>query len=277
MKKLILIVFTLLIASAPAFAGEKAKESTYDRVMRTGTIRCGYIIVPPTMIKDQNTGALSGIVYDTMEDMAKSLGLKVEWVEEVGFGTMFEGFKTGRYDAVCFSVIANPERARVADFLSPSYFLRFNVYMKKDTPLSSVNLSSLNDPKVKFAAVDGGMSDIFARIDFPKANILSNSDLVSLPELMMQVATGKADAVIMDAYLGSAFNDAHPESPMTVFPYKVFPAAIAIPKNEYPLKSMLDIALQTLQYTGRFDQIIAKYSKYPDAYILVHAPQQGKQ
>jgi ABC-type amino acid transport substrate-binding protein len=277
MKNIALTVLLTFLTFSPAFAGEKSKESTYDRVMRTGTIRCGYVVVPPTMIKDQNTGALSGIVYDTMEDMAKSLNLKVEWVEEVGFGTMFEGFKTGRYDAVCFNVIANPERARVADFLSPSYFLRFNVYMKKDSPLASGSLTSLNDPKVKFAAVDGGMSDIFARADFPKAGIFSNSDLTSLPELMMQVATGKADAVIMDAYLGSAFNDAHPETPMTALSYKMFPAAIAIPKDEYPLKSMLDIALQTLQYTGRFDQIIAKYSKYPDAYILAHAPQQGKQ
>ncbi|MCB1556441.1 MAG: hypothetical protein KDJ15_03915, partial [Alphaproteobacteria bacterium] len=41
-----------------------AMDSGYDRVMRTGTIRCGYIAFPPYLMQDLNTGEFSGLAYD---------------------------------------------------------------------------------------------------------------------------------------------------------------------------------------------------------------------
>jgi Bacterial extracellular solute-binding proteins, family 3 len=66
-------------------------KSVYSRVIESGKIRCGYIPYEPGLIKDPNTGKFSGIMHDTMEEIAKSLNLKVEWTEEVGWGTMIEG------------------------------------------------------------------------------------------------------------------------------------------------------------------------------------------
>ena len=45
------------------------KESTYERVIRTGEIRCAYAVYEPPLIKDPNTGKLSGIFYDVMEEV----------------------------------------------------------------------------------------------------------------------------------------------------------------------------------------------------------------
>ncbi len=50
-------------------------QSTYDRVIQSGKIRCGYIVYPPGCIKDPNTGKLSGIGIDTIELVAKKTGL----------------------------------------------------------------------------------------------------------------------------------------------------------------------------------------------------------
>src|ERR1039458_8039271 len=57
--------------------------SAKDRVLKRGVIRAGYAIYPPASFKDPNTGKISGICVDVLEEAAKNLGLKVEWTEEV--------------------------------------------------------------------------------------------------------------------------------------------------------------------------------------------------
>ncbi|MEK7801112.1 MAG: hypothetical protein AAB276_01545 [Pseudomonadota bacterium] len=42
MKKLLIVSLLILAVVFPAYASDASKESVYDRVMRTGTIRCGY-------------------------------------------------------------------------------------------------------------------------------------------------------------------------------------------------------------------------------------------
>src|SRR5438874_1363658 len=78
----------------------------YDRVMSSGVIHCGYVVYPPGLLKDPNTGKLSGVFYDIMESAAKSLQLRLEWTEEVGWGSMIEGLQANRYDMICSPVWA---------------------------------------------------------------------------------------------------------------------------------------------------------------------------
>jgi hypothetical protein len=45
-----------MFLSFPAFAVEK--ESAFDRVMKSGVIRCGYWVRSPMITKDLNTGEI---------------------------------------------------------------------------------------------------------------------------------------------------------------------------------------------------------------------------
>src|SRR5438309_6353296 len=89
----------LLMVAACLFAGCQPRTSTpqgdktqnaYDRVVQSGTLRLGYVPYPPGLIKDPNTKKLTGVFAEVIEEAAKNLGLKVEWAEEVGWGTMIE-------------------------------------------------------------------------------------------------------------------------------------------------------------------------------------------
>lgn len=82
MKKFLLAVTFLMLLSPAAHA-----ESVYERVIKSGTLKCGYIPYPPAMIVDPNTGEKSGIFYEFMNEVGKRLSLKVEWVQESGWGT----------------------------------------------------------------------------------------------------------------------------------------------------------------------------------------------
>src|ERR1041384_6340251 len=91
-------------------------QTAYDRVTTSGKIRVGYVPYPPGLIKDPNTKQISGIFAEVLEEAARNLELKVEWAEEVGWGTMLEGLKANRYDLIGSPVWPLSQRAKLADF-----------------------------------------------------------------------------------------------------------------------------------------------------------------
>src|ERR1017187_10069906 len=97
-KFILLVLFGLLLPGA-AFASDQAKESAYDRVMRTGTLRSGYIAWPPYFSLDPNTKILSGVSKDISDSAARILGLKIEYIDVPNAGQV-ENFKSGKIDAM---------------------------------------------------------------------------------------------------------------------------------------------------------------------------------
>lgn len=75
-----ILMLVCFFVSGGALADEK---SAYERILESGEIRCGYVVWPPMFIKDPNTGEFSGIFHDYMKTAGKSLGFKINWVEEV--------------------------------------------------------------------------------------------------------------------------------------------------------------------------------------------------
>src|SRR5207253_5761520 len=128
----------------------------------------------PGCLKDPNTGKLSGIGIDSLEMAAKNLGLKVEWTEEVGWGSMLEGLQTNRYDMIATPIWTNSNRARLVDFSRPLYYSPINVWVKAgDKRFNETNLTTLNSPDKVIATVDGETAEVIANEDFPQAKKLS--------------------------------------------------------------------------------------------------------
>lgn len=274
MKKTILCL-TLCLFSLPAFAADKAKESAYDRVMRTGVLRCGYIIYPLSTMKDENTGKTSGISVDIVEYIAAELSLKVDWAEEVGTGTMIEGLNTGRYDMVCTNVWANTPRARAAAFLSPLYYTAVAAYVRADDTRFDGYLERLNAPDMKIASIDGGTPEVIAKTDFPLAAVFSMPDMTDFSQNLMNVVTGKADATFSELAVAGQFLEKNPgtlKDPQPGKPVRVFSNSFAIGKGESELKDMLNIALANAHNNGVIDRIISHYETPPGSFYRVAKP-----
>ena len=95
---------------------------TIDRVIATGVIRASYANYPPYCIKDPNTGKLSGIFVEVLNEVGKRLELKVDWVEEVGWGAIFEGLNSDRHDVFGAGIWRVSSRGKVGDFSRPLFF-----------------------------------------------------------------------------------------------------------------------------------------------------------
>lgn len=266
MKKIaaaLCMVFALcLFDSRETFAAEK--ESAYDRVMRTGTIRCGYYLWPPALVRDPNTGRMGGFGVDLFEEIGRQLSLKIEWAEEVGNDTMFEGYETGRYDLLCAPVVPTPARARVADFTKPFLFAQYRMYAKAGDTRFDNHFEAANDPSVKYALLDGEFGAILRTELFPKSQPVALPAMSSPAELIMTLATGKADVTITDPVQFLLFNRENPGKVREVKgpPVRVSSLSFSVPPGEERLKNMLDVTLDNLQETGFVDRVLKQAPEY---------------
>lgn len=277
MKHLIAALLLFLPFSLPAFAAD-GKETAYERVMRTGTLRCGYLVFPPHVIKDPNTGKFSGIVYDIMEEAGKLLDLKIEWTEEVGLATMNEGLKNGRYDALCFGYWQNPAEGKLGfiDFSTPLYYMPASVFVRADDDRFDDDIMAMNDPAVRISSSDGMIATAIAGQDFPKAQVISLPNMTEISQNLMEVATGKADVAIVAVRDGLRFMETNPGKLKNVTerqPVRVFGSTIAIPQEGDPrFRVMLDSAFFQMLQGGFVDRTLKTYEEYPGAVLPVAKP-----
>jgi len=236
-------------------------DTVYDRVMKAGTIRCAYAIYNPGCMKDPNTGKLSGIGVEAIELVTKKLGLKVEWTEEVGWGTMIEGLETNRYDIIATPVWATSDRARVAAFCEPLYFSPVFAYVKAgNRKLSAANLKSLNSPKFSIASIDGATAEIIAREDYPNVRRVSLPQLSDFSQLMLTVSSGKADATFTEPADAAVFMKSNPNAVEKIGePVRIFPNCWIIRRGQSQFKNMINTVLAQLSNSGELENIIQKY------------------
>lgn len=270
-----LFVFALFILTAfPAFAADGAKESAYDRVMRTDTIRCGYLVYAPYIEKDPNTGKMSGIFYDIMEEIGKNASLKIDWAEEVGYENIFSGLDAGRYDVFCGGLWPNAARAKAGAFSIPAFFSTITAWGKAGDARFRDGLDKANVPDVRIAVIDGSQEDVIARTDFPKALRVSSPTLSPFTDNFDKIASGKADLTFVEPSLVKAYVAANPGSLAQISPepLRVFGNTLAIGRREGDLKDFLNIALQELLYNGSIDKILTAHEKYPGSFQRAAKP-----
>ena len=271
----IALMLGLVVMLGNSVAHAAPKESAYDRVMRTGELRCGYFNWKPAFIKDPNTGELSGIFHDYMEELGRSLKLKIIWSEEIGLGDYPAALASGRIDAMCSSVYVTAERARVNDFIAPLYYLPLHAFTRKDdNRFDGFAVEKFNNPAYTVAILEGGGTSILQRYYLPQAKVYELPQLSNPAELFTATAMKKADFVLYDLF---SFEDYNAHNPgklkrVTDQPIKIFPLAIAVGKNQDALREMLKTATMDLQLAGATEKVIKKYETYPHSILRPAMP-----
>lgn len=147
--------------------------------------------------------------------------------------------------------------------------------MRADDTRFDENLSGVNDPEIKIAVIDAEMSDIIARENFPKASIVSLSNLTSISELALNVDLGKADVTFIETAVANEYLAKNPGTLKSVTlgaPVRMFANTIMVPDNEPAFVSMINTAQQELLLFGIIDKIIDRYEVYPGSFARVAKP-----
>ena len=278
MKKLVtsLFIITILFGCNRTDSSKVGTETLQDKVLSNGTIKAAYTIYYPGCIKDGN-GNLKGVFIETLERAAKDLNLKVEWVEEVGWGTQIAGLDNDKFDMMGSSVWANPKRAKAATLSIPLYYSQLYLYTRADeTKFDKIkNYEELNNEDYTFTLVDGGTRKVLWD------NMFSKSRNISLPEntdfgvSFKDVTSRKADLIIMEPYQAEKFLANNPNSIKKLdlgLPLKVYGNCFMFKKGENEFEHMLNTVLQDLINEGFVDKLLEKYEEYPNSFLRVNKP-----
>lgn len=243
MKRIILALTALsLLASA-------AQARTWDQIRASGTIK----IATEGAFKPFNYfegKKLTGFEVDLAVDIAKQLGLKVEWITQP-FDNLLIGLNQDRYDFVIASHGITPERAKAVDFSDPHYCTGGAVVSKVGGPKSAADLVG------KTVAVQVGTTylDNVKKISGVKDVKTFQKDTDAQAALM----AGRTDAWVSDKFLGldaiKASGGKLKQGDL-LFQEKI---AMAVKKGNDSLLKELNASLSKLENNGVYAKLSNQY------------------
>jgi ABC-type amino acid transport substrate-binding protein len=166
-----------------------------DWLAQKGTLQVGsFSDYPPVGFVDKN-GEAAGIAVDYWNLVADRLGVKVAFTP-VLFAEQLDGLKQGRFDSLQ-GIFPLPEREEWFAFSTPYTTIDTRIFVDA-AHMDSTTLESLKGLKV--AVVDGDSGQQLA----------DNAGLTTLvvksyPEAVAAVASGKAQAMIMDEFVAEYY------------------------------------------------------------------------
>jgi len=151
--------FILALGLCILSIGQAAAEtSRLHDILDSGVLRVGTTgDWNPMTMKDPATNSYRGFDIDVTTELAKDLGVKVEYVA-TDWKTLVNGITANKYD-ITGSASLNMSRAKVAGYSQPYFYLAFvPVVQKKDLQKFS-GWSDFDKAEVKVAATLGTVQE----------------------------------------------------------------------------------------------------------------------
>jgi ABC-type amino acid transport substrate-binding protein len=249
-----------------------AHETSYERVVRTNTLRCGYQYWDGAIMRNEKTGELYGPWIDMMNAIAAATGLKIEWSSQVAWSDVGAALKANKIDGMCAGMWTSAAKAKEINFTVPLAYQAVEAFVRANDHRFDFALDTLNHEQTTIAVIENDNSDFIAKQDFPLArrDILGQS-FGTDGDLLMDVKTKKADVTFTVAGLWQQFEKNNPNQIRRLskeHQLRVFGLALAVNNDDQRLLQLLNSGEQEVQNSGMLDKILDKANQaFPDMYI----------
>lgn len=222
MKKLIFVLGLCLLSAGNAFAeGSRLQDILNSGVLRVGTTGDWN----PMTMKDPATNSYKGFDIDVTKELAKDLGVEVEYVA-TDWKTLVNGITANKYD-ITGSASLNMSRAKVAGYSQPYFYLAFVPVVQKKDLEKFADWEDFNQPEVKVAATLGTVQEKMVKELFPSAkHIVIEAPARDFQELLARRADVSVTSNVEAATLVSKFKK------LAIVPVKA-------PKKPTPISMLL--------------------------------------
>jgi len=167
-------------------------QSALNQILDAGTLKVGTTgDWNPMSVRDPATNSYKGFDIDVMTELAKDLGVEVEFVP-TDWKTLVNGVVAGKYH-VTGSASISPSRMKVAGFSNSYLSVQIMPFTSKGNPAGLNGTDSINKAGVKVATTLGTTFESLVRKWYPNADI----KVVEAPARGFQeVLSGRADVFI---------------------------------------------------------------------------------
>jgi cyclohexadienyl dehydratase len=199
MRKHLLVPAFLLALAQPPLCGPvgstaRAQDKSHlTSILETNTLRVGTTgDFNPMSIRDPATNSFKGLEIDAANQLAKDLGVKLEFVP-TDWTTLVPGITANRYDIFMSGASMNPGRIKAIAFTLPYLEAGTTPIFDQKNAAKFKSWDDINQPGITVAVILGTVFEDQAKLLLPKATLKS----VQPPATSWQeVLAGRADAAI---------------------------------------------------------------------------------
>ncbi len=212
--------------------------------------------IPPYQFVDQG-GKLQGLRIELGEEIAKRLGVRLEWVN-VGFETHIPGLQSGRWDASITGMFFTPERAKIL-YLIPYELQAISISVGKGNPLKIASPADLAGRRVAVEIGGYEFRQINRINDEQKATGLKPMEVrtfSTFADAYQALRAGQVDAVVSVDVTAKFYQD-RGEFERAVSGLAGSPATLAF-RSKDVAAAVLE-ALTAMRRDGTYDRLMDKW------------------
>ena len=160
------------------------------------------LLYPPEFYKD-SSGKPVGYDIDLLNQLASDLKVKLNIIDVPDNAANIANVQSGKADIVSAGLVNTPKRALVLNFTKGYVPYTQILMVRTNSGINSV--SDLNQPGKIITALTASTAFFRAQLLFPKATVTP----LAQDEALLDVATNKADACLVETYLAQPFIAQH--------------------------------------------------------------------
>ncbi len=245
----------LALLAAGCFSPEKdSLQAVRDRgvllVGTTGDYR-------PMSFREPATGKYWGFDAALAEDLARELGVRLEYVP-TAWPTLMRDTLDRKFDLALCGITITPARKKQA-LMSEGYLVNGKtVLCRAEDAKKYVSLAAINRPEVRVMENPGGLNEKFARKHLTLAILIIHPVNEEIPGL---VAEGKADVMITEIMEAAYYcaRDKRLAAPLLDAPFTHGELGILLPPENKTLLEQVNRFLREKRKSGRLEELKAIY------------------
>ena len=247
---------TSLLACTLALLGAGAQAqsaSALDAVTQAGALRaCTPGDYKPFAFQKAD-GSFEGIDVDLAQSLAKSLGVKLEFVK-TSWANLMADFTGGKCDIALGGISVTTERQKRA-FFSSAYMVNGKVPLARcDEVAKYQSVADIDKAGVRVIANPGGSNERFAKANFKTATLTIHGDNLGIFDELLQrradVFVTEAAEALTQQKLKPGLCAVNPDKPL-----QYGEMAWLLPRGDGVMKAYVDQWLHLAKATGEYQRV----------------------
>ena len=257
MKK-ILMILNILATMILTGCAKSTEPEAIQKIKKDGVLRVGATgDYQPMSFLDPSTGTYVGFDAALAEDLAESLGVKVEYVP-TSWPTLMEDTLAGKFDlALCGITITDARKEQA--LMSDGYLGNGKtVLCRAEDAGIYTSLEAINRPEVRVMENPGGLNEKFARENLPEAELIIHDVNEEIPGL---IAQGEADVMITEILEAGYYcaKDDRLAAPLINDPFTRGQLGALLPNGSEELLEYVNVFIAKERESGRLEELAQQY------------------
>jgi cyclohexadienyl dehydratase len=231
-----------------------SSASILDKIQSNGVLRVGWDTFQQWNFEEAASKTPVGISIDLANEMAKVLGVKVEFVRD-RWATVIAGLAADKFDLVV-PIFLNAKRALLGQFSDPLTIEPSSAIVPEAKAGQYSTVLDLDKSGVKIGVVLGSFADIIL------TPIIKKAELVRIDTVgngILAVRAGRTDAYAQNATALQSVAKEFPDLKILPGSYATSRNCFVLPRADQVFINWVNVFIAEMKLTGRLKPILEKW------------------